>query len=381
MLLYHLEIQTTANLNSSTPLAPEPLTKTPSTKMAQPTRPPANGFVAFCRKMYNPIGFSKGYNFILFLIFGGALMGFSLARMPYLDYWGTFRAAKRSEKHYFEGGRVQAGMMLHLFTIVPASLLACFQFVPAIRHRAMLLHRVNGYVVVLLSLASTAGALMMARVAAGGTVDTQTATGFLAVVFVAALAAACYNVKRLQIEQHRAWMLRAWAYAGSIITMRLVFVVMIFVNSRAGYATVRECAQIDYEMAGGGRARVLALFPSCEGFYSGNDAHAVAVVDADMRGNEATVGSALVLSFGAALWLALAIHMIGVEIYLQLTPAEHERLRNVSYQRQLEAGMKNPGRAGLTVDRFGDAEKWIPNSQRRLVGEQQRNNDSDASSK
>lgn len=60
-----------------------------------------------------------------------------------------------------------------------------------------------------------------------------------------------------------------------------------------------------------------------------------------------------------------------------LTPAEHERLRNVSYQRQLEAGMKNPGRAGLTVDRFGDAEKWIPASQRRVGDEQNVTDDSD----
>nr|EAQ71240.1 hypothetical protein MGCH7_ch7g647 [Pyricularia oryzae 70-15] len=279
--------------------------------MVQPTRPPANGFVAFCRKIYNPIGFSKGYNFILFFIFGGALMGFSLARMPYLDYWGTFQRGKRSEK------------------------------------------------------------------AAGGTVDTQTATGFLAVVFVGALAMSYYNVKRLQIEQHRAWMLRAWAYAGAIVTMRLIFVVMIFVNSARGYSTVRECSQVDYEMEGD-RDRVLRLFPGCEGFYSGEDEHAVVIVDANMGGNAATVGSALVLSFGAALWLATAIHMIGVEIYLMLTPAEHERLRNVSYQRQLEAGMKNPGRAGLTVDRFGDAEKWIPESQRKFVGQQSVENDSDA---
>jgi hypothetical protein len=26
----------------------------------------------------------------------------------------------------------------------------------------------------------------------------------------------------------------------------------------------------------------------------------------------------------------------------------------------MEAGMKNPGRAGLTADRIGDAEKWAP---------------------
>lgn len=32
---------------------------------------------------------------------------------------------------------------------------------------------------------------------------------------------------------------------------------------------------------------------------------------------------------------------------LHLTPKESERLRRVSYQRQLEAGFKNPGHAGL----------------------------------
>jgi hypothetical protein len=45
---------------------------------------------------------------------------------------------------------------------------------------------------------------------------------------------------------------------------------------------------------------------------------------------------------------------------LQLTPAESERLRNVSYQRQVEAGMKHPGRAGLTADRIGDSAVWVP---------------------
>lgn len=60
-----------------------------------------------------------------------------------------------------------------------------------------------------------------------------------------------------------------------------------------------------------------------------------------------------------ALWLALAIHAIGVEIYLHLTPKEAQRLRQVSYQRQLEAGMKNPGSAGLTADRLGDAEEFV----------------------
>lgn len=43
-----------------------------------------------------------------------------------------------------------------------------------------------------------------------------------------------------------------------------------------------------------------------------------------------------------------------------MTPVEHERLRQYSYKRQLAAGMMNPGRAGLTADRFGDADEWVP---------------------
>lgn len=41
-------------------------------------------------------------------------------------------------------------------------------------------------------------------------------------------------------------------------------------------------------------------------------------------------------------------------IKLQLTPGESRRLRQVSYRRQLEAGYRMPGKAGLTAERLGD---------------------------
>lgn len=50
----------------------------------------SNAFVRFVRKIYNPIGFQKGYNFILFFIFAGALLGFGLARAEYLNVQGVF---------------------------------------------------------------------------------------------------------------------------------------------------------------------------------------------------------------------------------------------------------------------------------------------------
>ena len=54
--------------------------------------------------------------------------------------------------------------------------------------------------------------------------------------------------------------------------------------------------------------------------------------------------------------MALFLHTVGVEIYLKLTPRESECLRRISYEEQLEAGFKNPGSAGLTIDRLGDAD-------------------------
>ena len=72
------------------------------------------------------------------------------------------------------------------------------------------------------------------------------------------------------------------------------------------------------------------------------------------------IGANLRAPFGMSLWVAIFLHSVGVEIYLALTPREAQRLRLVSYQRQLEAGYKTPGSAGLVIEKFGDAEEWQP---------------------
>lgn len=76
----------------------------------------------------------------------------------------------------------------------------------------MLFHRINGYIVILLALTANAGALVIARKAFGGTVATQALVGVLFILTTGALGLAYYGVKRLQIDQHRAWMLRTWFY-------------------------------------------------------------------------------------------------------------------------------------------------------------------------
>lgn len=203
--------------------------------MVAPTRPPANGFVRVMRKVYNPIGFSKGYNFILctsllsrpyrntnrfpVFIFAGALFGFSLARMEYLSFHGVFcptvskaggSGAAPGECYYYTRDFYKVGMILHLATIIPAAFLAVFQFVPVIRHKLIIFHRINGYLLLVLVAGSTTGALMIARHAFGGTLATQMWIGALAIMSTLALVMAYINIKLLQIDQHRNWMLRAW---------------------------------------------------------------------------------------------------------------------------------------------------------------------------
>jgi hypothetical protein len=43
-----------------------------------------------CRRIYGPVGFDKAYNFVLYFVLVGALMGFVLARFQYLDIDGIF---------------------------------------------------------------------------------------------------------------------------------------------------------------------------------------------------------------------------------------------------------------------------------------------------
>ena len=147
-------------------------------------------------------------------------MGFTLARFEYFSFYGIFcnprihgaSGAAPGECYFYLRNPFKIGMMLHLFCILPAAFLVCFQFVPAIRHKVILFHRINGYLVILLSSVASAGVLIIAQHAFGGDMATRTLTGALVISTTLAYAFAWINIKRLQIDQHRAWMMRAWAY-------------------------------------------------------------------------------------------------------------------------------------------------------------------------
>jgi len=80
---------------SSTPANPRPKwdTHNPHSRLGQI-------WVSNIRKVYNPIGFHKGYNFPLFLIGVGGLMGFVLSRMQYFDFDGIFSKVSRLNRFF-----------------------------------------------------------------------------------------------------------------------------------------------------------------------------------------------------------------------------------------------------------------------------------------
>ncbi|QPC77114.1 hypothetical protein HYE68_007866 [Fusarium pseudograminearum] len=326
----------------------------------------------YLQRIARILGFTKGYNFILWLLFGGAFLAFTLSRFIYLDFDGHLcpsepptgriygsRGAVPGECYYYRHGIGKAGIIMHLAGILPAAVLVVFQFIPAIRHRALLVHRINGYVVLLLSVVGIIGVFMITRHAFGGTLEMQTVTGFASIIFVACMVLAYINIKRLQLEQHRAWMLRGWIIAGHIITMRAISAIMAQISSHTSpYSTVTPCAVLD-SMFYHDKPAVEALYPGCVGFYTGETPDQRVITEGIPGERPDAIAVRLNSAFGASAWLALLVHVIAAEMYLRLTPAEAERLRKVSYRRQMEAGMPDPGNSGLTAQRLGDAEPWV----------------------
>lgn len=306
-------------------------------------------------------------------------MGFTLSRMYYLN-WSTFSThAAPGEFYYYRAGHYKVGIIMHLVGAIIGGFLASLQFIPWIRYKAILFHRINGYFTIMIFLIGIAGAFMVIQHAQGGSPDMQLWIGLFGSMVTIGLALAYINIKRLQIDQHRAWMLRTWTWAACIATQRLMLMAGMTVANNFGYVYYQaiRCAEIYYmyEHVGvpaKGNPTGL-LYPTCNNVTDASTALSSVTISPKDNTNTFTIVSskgsgpenaaALVRTmFIMGAWVALVIHVLVIEVYLWLTPAEHDRLRKVSYQRQVEAGMRPKGRyldAGLTsATRIGDAPKW-----------------------
>ena len=147
-----------------------------------------------------------------------------------------------------------------------------------------------------------------------------------------------------------------------------------------------SCAQIFYMYTHVGvpdaQNPTMKPYPSCGLITSQNGQLTSATINPKINtGTYVSVGSdgkgpenaaAMIYQiFPMAGWVAIALHVFAVDLYLWLTPAEHYRLRTVSYQRQIEAGTRPREQyrdAGITSTRIGDAPDWwsLPEEEYRL---------------
>lgn len=101
---------------------------------------------------------------------------------------------------------------------------------------------------------------------------------------------------------------------GSIITLRFILITASNIISLIGsYYIALPCFKIDSMMD---EQEALLSHPDCIAYYNGTNPSQHSVTSADFVGNVSETAASLDLSFGTALWLALAVHAIGVEIYV-----------------------------------------------------------------
>lgn len=320
-----------------------------------------NKFVATVRRIYNPLGFQRGYNFPLWIIFGLGALGFCASRAMYLDYDHTYRDEKWATGDWEtqSKGRGRVGLLMHLACVIPIGFLLPLQFLPVIRHKFMLYHRIAGYVLMLLLLAGNVGAILISDSAMGATIEMRLFVPVLAGMTIVSLVLAYLNIKRLQIDQHRAWMLRTWVYAFVIVSQRLMQLpTMDIISSMGSFYVPMKCHSIEHIMSLIQPGLAPLFYPEC----AENPSLVVAVLaNNNPLPNEQgipplhQIGAAVQLTLMPTLILAIFLHVFGIELYLHLTGAEAKRLKKVSRERQLARGWNKAGNASwLTKETWGD---------------------------
>jgi hypothetical protein len=122
----------------------------------------------------------------------------------------------------------------------------------------MFVHRAIGYTVISLVAVSIMGTLIVARHCFGGDIATQAGIFTLAFMTDTAMFLAWWNIKKLQIDQHRKWMIRAMVWMSQIITLRVVQVIsMIIVSLIGGQTAVCHFSLI--KMVGSIKGRYISI--------------------------------------------------------------------------------------------------------------------------
>ncbi len=113
--------------------------------------------------------------------------------------------------------------VLHVLPGLIFLLIGLVQFMPALRRHALRLHRWLGRIFIISGLISGLSVLWLSvRLPAMGGLLTLVGTWIFAIAMMVCLVAAYRAIRRMDVTQHRAFMIRAYAIGSAVATTRLV---------------------------------------------------------------------------------------------------------------------------------------------------------------
>ncbi|CAE6477511.1 hypothetical protein ACGC1H_007639 [Rhizoctonia solani] len=279
------------------------------------------------------LGFEKRFSLGLFVFFGGAIVGYSLAKSPSLSFKESLNQLFPGEGFWFEQNFWKINLMIHIFASLPASFFSVFCFLPISWKRWPRFHGILGYIVSILLVISCVCGGIIGRRGQGGDLNTQSAFYMLASGAAGSVVLGCTTARRGELDAHREWMIRAWFYNGALVTTKVTALLSAQVITAINtYYSLWMCSEIGYVLKSADT--LTQTFPQCATSRAlSNPNNVYVAVHASWKEDQLGQGSAIRASYGMALWIAMILHAVGVELYLRLTLSESKKLRELSERR------------------------------------------------
>ncbi|KAG8848644.1 hypothetical protein FRB96_001051 [Tulasnella sp. 330] len=245
------------------------------------------------------LGFKERQSLLLCFVFGGALIGFCLARAEMMNPTNLMNLTVPGEWFWYRQTLYKPAIIIHIYCTISI---------------------ISGSVV--------------GRRAFGGAPSTQAAFYTDGILIVFSVIKGYVSVR--ETRKHRRWMLRAVTYTSAPITARIILVISRQIITNIGsYYSLWTCAEVQFlQQRGQGVPNFATAYPTCVNIPAGvNPSHIHIAVHAAMQALHVNFGSAVRETFGMALWLALVIHISGVEIYIRATEATNRHRRGFILER------------------------------------------------
>jgi len=225
------------------------------------------------------------------------------------------------EWFWFHQPMYKINLFIHIYLTTLGGIGAFLQFLPAIRRKIVILHRLNGYGVLFCLIVGNICGAIVARRSFGGELNVQSAYYILGIMVVYSGLVGIYNVKK-DTRRHRKWMLRMVAYFAVAITARLImYAAREIITDIGTYYSIWRCDEI-LNLLNDPQA-IQSSFPQCVAAEV-NPASIWLAVHASTHDGPLHLASSVRAVQGMALWIATLIHIVGVEIYITLTESSNQ---------------------------------------------------------